>query len=78
MTTQTQEKASRMCDAALEHIQGVADDLGFPEALRVFQAQVAAFAWLAGQEYGSSIIGAGCAAVTAESVCTALAKDATS
>ena len=46
MTTQTQDKTNRMCDAAWDHIKGVHDDLGMDEAMQVYRAQTAAFVML--------------------------------
>lgn len=54
MTAQTQAKTNRMCDAALEHIQGVADDMGIGEALNVYRAQTAAFKMLLNRHLGST------------------------
>ena len=53
---ETQAKTSRMCDTALEHIQGVADDFGLDEAINVFRAQIAAFLVMAIDETGSKAI----------------------
>ena len=78
MTAESQDKTNRMCDAALEHIQGVRDDMGFPEALRVYQAQVAAFGVLAGQEFHSTLIGLALVATLTEAVLQSLARNATS
>lgn len=78
MTVETQAKTNRMCDAAYEHISGVRDDMGFAEALRVFQAQVAAFTMLAGEEYHSTLIGTGCAMALTQEVCMAIAERAVS
>lgn len=43
MTPEAQAKTSRMCDAALENIQGIADDMGIEEAINVYRAQTTAF-----------------------------------
>jgi hypothetical protein len=63
-----------MCNAALEHIKGVRDDMGFDEASKVFQAQVAAFVMLLGEETRSTILGAGCTMALAASVCEAIVE----
>ena len=49
----TQEKTNRMCDAALDHIKGIADDLGLEEAIHVYAAQTTAFWVLLANELGS-------------------------
>jgi len=48
-----QEKTNRMCDAALDHIKGIADDLGLEEAIHVYTAQTMAFWVLLVNELGS-------------------------
>lgn len=78
MPTQTQDKTNRMCDDALARIQGVADDLGFPEAINVFRAQVSAFAVLSANKIGSDAIGAGFTMAVAERICSDIARSATS
>lgn len=78
MTTKTQDKTNRMCDAALAQIQGVADDLGFSEAINVFRAQVSAFAMLSAKTIGSDAVGAGFALAVAEAICSDIAGSATS
>lgn len=78
MTTQTQDKTNRMCDDALARIQGVADDLGFAEAINVFRAQVSAFAVLSANKIGSDAVGAGYVLAIAEGICSDIARSATS
>lgn len=74
MTTQTQAQTNRMCDDALAYIQGVADDLGFVEAINVFRAQVSAFAMLSAKTIGSDEVGAGFALAVADGICSDIAR----